>query len=81
MMADMKDLEAKLASLPCKVPKIIAVESVYSICGFVAPFKKICDLADKYGALTFLDGRHVRARASRNILISTLTRLAGPTEP
>ncbi|KAL8926733.1 MAG: hypothetical protein Q9208_002807 [Pyrenodesmia sp. 3 TL-2023] len=55
---DVADLEAKLASLPSDVPKIIAFESVYSMCGSVGPIEKICDLADKYGALTFLDEVH-----------------------
>ncbi|PWY70217.1 tetrapyrrole biosynthesis, 5-aminolevulinic acid synthase [Aspergillus heteromorphus CBS 117.55] len=55
---DMVDLEAKLASLPPHVPKIIAFESVYSMCGSIAPIEKICDLADKYGAITFLDEVH-----------------------
>jgi 5-aminolevulinate synthase len=55
---DMTDLEEKLASLPPHIPKIIAFESVYSMCGSIAPIEKICDLADKYGALTFLDEVH-----------------------
>lgn len=55
---DVEDLEAKLASLPLHVPKIIAFESVYSMCGSIGPIEKICDLADKYGALTFLDEVH-----------------------
>lgn len=55
---DVVDLEAKLASLPSDVPKIIAFESVYSMCGSVGPIKDICDLADKYGAITFLDEVH-----------------------
>jgi 5-aminolevulinate synthase len=55
---DMVDLETKLASLPAHVPKIIAFESVYSMCGSIAPIEKICDLADKYGAITFLDEVH-----------------------
>lgn len=55
---DLEDLEAKLASLPPHVPKIIAFESVYSMCGSIAPIEKICDLADKYGAITFLDEVH-----------------------
>lgn len=55
---DLEDLEAKLASLPLEQPKIIAFESVYSMCGSIAPIKEICDLADKYGALTFLDEVH-----------------------
>ncbi|KAI9844349.1 MAG: mitochondrial 5-aminolevulinate synthase [Sclerophora amabilis] len=52
------DLEAKLASLPPEVPKIIAFESVYSMCGSIGPIEEICDLADKYGAITFLDEVH-----------------------
>ena len=55
---DLVDLESKLASLPPEKPKIIAFESVYSMCGSVAPIKEICDLADRYGALTFLDEVH-----------------------
>ncbi|RWA14013.1 hypothetical protein EKO27_g1107 [Xylaria grammica] len=52
------DLETKLASLPPGVPKIIAFESVYSMSGSISPIKEICDLADKYGAITFLDEVH-----------------------
>lgn len=55
---DVADLEAKLASLPPDVPKIIAFESVYSMCGSIGPIEQICDLADKYGAITFLDEVH-----------------------
>ena len=55
---DVADLEAKLASLPSDVPKIIAFESVYSMCGSVGPIEEICDLAEKYGAITFLDEVH-----------------------
>jgi 5-aminolevulinate synthase len=55
---DVADLEAKLASLPRDVPKIIAFESVYSMCGSIGPIAEICDLAEKYGAITFLDEVH-----------------------
>ncbi|CAK5276040.1 unnamed protein product [Mycena citricolor] len=55
---DMEDLENKLAQYPKETPKIIAFESVYSMCGSIGPIKEICDLADKYGALTFLDEVH-----------------------
>ena len=55
---DLADLESKLASLPPEQPKVIAFESVYSMCGSVAPIAEICDLADKYGAITFLDEVH-----------------------
>lgn len=55
---DLVDLENKLINLPNDVPKIIAFESVYSMCGSVAPIAGICDLAEKYGAITFLDEVH-----------------------
>ena len=55
---DLKDLEAKLAQYPKSTPKLIAFESVYSMCGSIAPIEAICDLAEKYGALTFLDEVH-----------------------
>lgn len=55
---DVEDLEAKLAALPLHVPKIIAFESVYSMCGSVGPIEDICKLAEKYGAMTFLDEVH-----------------------
>ena len=52
---DLEDLEAKLKQYPKETPKVIAFESVYSMCGSIGPIKEICDLAEKYGALTFLD--------------------------
>jgi len=55
---DLSDLEAKLASVPLKTPKIIAFESVYSMDGHLAPIAGICDLADRYNALTYLDEVH-----------------------
>lgn len=55
---DLKSLEELLAQYPKLTPKLIAFESVYLMCGSVAPIEKICDLADKYGALTFLDEVH-----------------------
>lgn len=55
---NLEDLEQKLASLPRDQPKIIAFESVYSMCGSIAPIEQICDLAEKYGAITFLDEVH-----------------------
>lgn len=53
-----EDLERRLAQYPLSTPKIIAFESVYSMCGLVAPIRAFCDLAKKYGALTFLDEVH-----------------------
>ncbi|WFD03665.1 5-aminolevulinate synthase [Malassezia obtusa] len=55
---DMEDLEAKLRSIPVETPKIIAFESVYSMCGTVGPIEKTIELAKKYGAITFLDEVH-----------------------
>lgn len=55
---DLEHLESQLAMYPKSTPKIIAFESVYSMCGSVAPIEKMCDLAEKYGALTFLDEVH-----------------------
>ncbi|KAH8830676.1 5-aminolevulinate synthase [Flagelloscypha sp. PMI_526] len=55
---DLVDLENKLKQYPKETPKIIAFESVYSMCGSIGPIKEICDLADEYGALTFLDEVH-----------------------
>ncbi|PWN92454.1 tetrapyrrole biosynthesis, 5-aminolevulinic acid synthase [Acaromyces ingoldii] len=55
---DMEDLETKLKALPLDTPKIIAFESVYSMCGTVGPIEKTIELAEKYGALTFLDEVH-----------------------
>ena len=55
---DLADLEAKLKSAPAGVPKIVVFESVYSMDGHIAPIGAICDLAEKYGALTYLDEVH-----------------------
>lgn len=55
---DLEDLESKLKMWPRETPKVIAFESVYSMCGSIGPIKEICDLAEKYGALTFLDEVH-----------------------
>ncbi len=55
---DLKDLERQLADLPSDAPKLIAFESVYSMDGDIAPIAEICDLADRYGAMTYLDEVH-----------------------
>ena len=55
---DLADLEAKLKEIPAGQPKLIAFESVYSMDADIAPIKEICDLADKYGALTYIDEVH-----------------------
>ncbi|MXV43882.1 5-aminolevulinate synthase [Saccharibacter sp. 17.LH.SD] len=55
---DLEDLERHLKDLPADCPKIIAFESVYSMDGDIAPIEAICDLADRYGAMTYLDEVH-----------------------
>jgi 5-aminolevulinate synthase len=55
---DVAHLEELLAAEDPEAPKLIAFESVYSMDGDVAPIAAICDLADKYGALTYLDEVH-----------------------
>ena len=55
---DLEHLEALLAAEEPETPKLIAFESVYSMDGDIAPIAAICDLADKYNALTYLDEVH-----------------------
>ena len=55
---DLEHLEELLAAEDADTPKLIAFESVYSMDGDVAPIAAICDLADKYNAITYLDEVH-----------------------
>jgi 5-aminolevulinate synthase len=55
---DLVDLEKHLKEIPLGRPKLIAFESVYSMDGDIGKIKGICDLADKYGAMTYLDEVH-----------------------
>ncbi|MES2291989.1 MAG: 5-aminolevulinate synthase [Pseudomonadota bacterium] len=55
---DMAHLEELLQAANPASPKLIAFEGVYSMDGDFAPTKAICDLADKYGALTYIDEVH-----------------------
>ena len=55
---DLGHLEDLLKKVPLETPKIIAFESVYSMDGNIAPIGAICDLAEKYNALTYLDEVH-----------------------
>ena len=55
---DMAHLEALLRAAPAGAPKLIAFESVYSMDADIAPIGAICDLAARYGAMTYLDEVH-----------------------
>jgi 5-aminolevulinate synthase len=55
---DLDHLEELLADTDPELPKLIAFESVYSMDGDVAPIAAICDLADKYNAITYCDEVH-----------------------
>ena len=55
---DAKDLERLLKDSDPARPKLVAFESVYSMDGDIAPIKDICDVAQRYNALTYLDEVH-----------------------
>ena len=55
---DVAHLEELLAAEDPETPKLIAFESVYSMDADIAPIAQICDLAEKYNALTYLDEVH-----------------------
>lgn len=55
---DVAHLRELLAQVDRKRPKLIAFESVYSMDGDVAPIAEICDLAEEFGALTYIDEVH-----------------------
>ncbi len=55
---DPKDLDRLLSEYPAGVPKLVAFESVYSMDGDIAPIADILDVAEKHGAMTYLDEVH-----------------------
>jgi len=55
---DLDHLRALLEADDSDAPKLIAFESIYSMDGDIAPIKAICDLADEFGALTYIDEVH-----------------------
>jgi 5-aminolevulinate synthase len=55
---DAADLDRLLAQADPARPKLVCFESVYSMDGDIAPIAAICDVADKHGAMTYLDEVH-----------------------
>jgi 5-aminolevulinate synthase len=82
---DLEHLEELLQQADPDAPKLIAFESVYSMDGDIAPIEAICDLADKYGAMTYLDevhavglyGKHGGGVSERDNIAERLTVIEG----
>ncbi|MRG59848.1 glycine C-acetyltransferase [Agromyces sp. CFH 90414] len=55
---DLADLEAKLAEASDARRRVIVTDGVFSMDGYLAPLREICDLADRYDALVFVDDSH-----------------------
>ena len=55
---DPQDLACILESLPRARPKLVYFESVYSMDGDIAPIAELCDVAEAFGAMTYLDEVH-----------------------
>jgi len=82
---DPHDLRERIAALDPAAPKLIAFESVYSMDGDIAPIKEFCDIADEFGAMTYLDevhavglyGDHGGGIAEREGLMDRITVIEG----
>jgi len=55
---DPADLARLLERVPAALPKLVCFESVYSMDGDIAPIAALCDVADQFGAITYLDEVH-----------------------
>src|SRR5580704_61080 len=83
--SDPADLARKLAEVDADAPKLVAFESVYSMDGDIAPIAELCDVAEAYGAMTYLDevhavglyGSHGGGMASQQGLSNRLTVIEG----
>jgi len=55
---DVRDLDRLLAAAPPTRPKLVCFESIYSMDGDIAPIAELCDVAERHGAMTYLDEVH-----------------------
>jgi 5-aminolevulinate synthase len=55
---DPADLDRALSRVPADRPKLVAYESVYSMDGDIAPIAELCEVAERHGAMTYLDEVH-----------------------
>jgi len=55
---DPAHLEEMLRKVDSRIPKIVAFETVHSMTGAVCPLKELCEVAHKYGAITYIDEVH-----------------------
>ncbi|MFD6055803.1 glycine C-acetyltransferase [Agromyces sp. NPDC060279] len=55
---DLAELEQRLVEASDARRKVIVTDGVFSMDGYIAPLREICDLADRYGALVFVDDSH-----------------------
>jgi glycine C-acetyltransferase len=55
---DLADLEAQLQAAADARFRVIVTDGVFSMDGYIAPLREICDLADRYDALVFVDDSH-----------------------